>query len=496
MNAKLPILCCALTLSFASSSTARAQLVNVRTAPVSVGEQFYTFPSRTLGMGGGFAVADLEADPFANPATGARIHGAIVSSTPTLYTMPDNSGFGRTLPITLMGGNERTFGGLSFAGQELESAQLNGFIMPLNANTNTNSTTRHSDRFVHNFYTFGMIGQKWADRKAALALSVSYAKLDGLHMVDILYPSAASIEQGGHISDIRLGYLKEYEGAQSFEAVVVRNHVDMDHTVTFMDWSFPPQGGATVTPRVEYNSDQTTTWGAHLAYRRPMPDSKWQLAAFSTANTKSHPKIPNYTFMSIPRDPGNSWAFAFGVGAAHVDRTTTLTFDLTYEPIWTSTWAEAGSTLKSRTGKTIPIGAPTIENQFVFSNSNAHAGWMHNFDKTLGVQAGLDILRIKYWLDQYDDVQETSRQQDEAWTELTLSWGMTLDFADFQLRYFGHAKGDGNIFPNDRDWAVSEPMADSGGPDIVAAPSGPLSMQVTSVIVHQIGVSIPFGRKR
>ena len=34
------------------------------------------------------------------------------------------------------------------------------------------------------------------------------------------------------------------------------------------------------------------------------------------------------------------------------------------------------------------------------------------------------------------------------------------------------------------------------GPDIVAAPSSPLSMDVVPVMIHQLGISIPFGAKR
>src|SRR5829696_9024332 len=109
MNAPLQHCVRVVCLIVAASSTASAQLVSVRTAPVVVAEQFFMFPSRLLGMGGGLAMNDIALDPFSNPATGARIEGGIVSSTPTLYSLPTNNGFGRTLPIALMYGNGNTF---------------------------------------------------------------------------------------------------------------------------------------------------------------------------------------------------------------------------------------------------------------------------------------------------------------------------------------------------------------------------------------------------
>ena len=42
------------------------------------------------------------------------------------------------------------------------------------------------------------------------------------------------------------------------------------------------------------------------------------------------------------------------------------------------------------------------------------------------------------------------------------------------------------------DMAVAPPQP---GVDIVAAPSGPLNMDVTTVHTHQLGIAIPFGKK-
>ncbi|HUP90140.1 MAG TPA: hypothetical protein VM100_12335 [Longimicrobiales bacterium] len=494
MKPQLRTLCRALFLTVVASHTAVAQLINIRTAPVSVGEQFYTFPSRLMGMGGGMALRDLEADPFSNPATGSRINGAILSGTPTLYYLPQESGFGRTMPVTIMGSSATSFGALSLAAQELESAH---------SSFQTSLAGKSFDRFSHNFYSFGMLGQKFEKEHIAVAISASHAKLDALHMVDLLYPDAVAIDQGGGITDLRLGFVKEYDSTRSLEAVVVRNHVDITHDVTYIDnpwrWGMDPATPIpTPKPRVEHNQDKTTTWGAHLAYQARSADSKWHFGTYGTANTKSHPKIPNYSFSHIPRDPGNSLAFAAGVGAARVATSNTWAFDFAYMPMWTSTWAEAATPTTTRTGKVIPVGGPTIENEFVFSNTDFHFGWMHNFDDA-NIQLGMNLLHVNYYLDQYDNVNETPHQLDESWTEITLSWGFAIDLGRFEARYFGHHKGGGVNFGGMEMRAPIVNVPDAGGPDIVSAPNatfGAMTVQPTVVVIHQFGFSVPIGRKR
>lgn len=485
MKASLQNCVRALSILCILNASASAQLVSVRTAPVIVAEQFFTVPSRLLGMGGGLALIDAELDPFANPAAGDRLRGGIFASTPTLYSLPNNDGFGRTLPVSMMYGGTGTFAGAAFAAQELESAHLqNWWAAP---------TTR-GDRFSHNKYFSGFLGSKLPNNRGAIGFAASYANLESVHAVDLLYPQADAIDQQGSISDFRAGYLKDLGGERSVEAVIVRNHVDMEHTVTYVErrWS-PTNGQMTASPpRNEYNRDKTTTLGAHLKYLAAIPQSKWIMAGAVTANLKSHPKIPNYEFMSVPRDPGDSWAWRFAVGAAKTDSISTIAFDVSYEPAWTYTWAEAADPIVKASGDTLPRGAMTIDNDFAFSNTNFHFGWMRKMDRHFGLQAGLGVRHITYWLDQYNYITERPRQQDESWTEVTVSWGATMNLAGLELRYFGRRSGGGIEFGG---FATEDSAPVVAQPDIVAAPSGPLNMQVTNVWTHQLGVSIPFGRR-
>src|SRR5687768_4030003 len=109
MTQALRFLAVPVILLSASAVNANAQLISIRTAPVSVGEQFWIYPSQWMGMGGSLALQDLELDPFSNPATASRIGGALIASSPTLYTITESDGFGRTLPITVLGSSSRTF---------------------------------------------------------------------------------------------------------------------------------------------------------------------------------------------------------------------------------------------------------------------------------------------------------------------------------------------------------------------------------------------------
>src|SRR5205085_12327021 len=86
-------------------------------------------------------------------------------------------------------------------------------------------------------------------------------------------------------------------------------------------------------------------------------------------NLMSHPKIPNYEIMSIPRDPGHSHAYQVGIGVARTNGPATFGLDAVYEPIWSETYAAAAAPTETAAGDTIPLGGKTIENRFRFSNA-------------------------------------------------------------------------------------------------------------------------------
>ena len=76
------------TLLVAIPSTARAQLIPVKTVPLAQADQFQIFPSRAAGMGGvSIALTDTLYDLSLNPATGGRLTAGRVFGSPFLSSV-------------------------------------------------------------------------------------------------------------------------------------------------------------------------------------------------------------------------------------------------------------------------------------------------------------------------------------------------------------------------------------------------------------------------
>src|SRR5438477_382187 len=129
----------------------------------------------------------------------------------------------------------------------------------------------------------------------ALAASFSWARLNAMDGVDLLYPGSQSINQFGHEVDVRAGLLKEWAGDRALDAVVLHNHLGMSQDVSYLDLFWDP-GTQSVQqrPRVDHELDRTDTWGLQLQYERPLTASGWRIGWLATGNLMSHPKIPNY----------------------------------------------------------------------------------------------------------------------------------------------------------------------------------------------------------
>jgi len=111
-------------LLVALAGPASAQLISIKTVPIAQGDQFDIFPSNNFGMGGvSLALADTLLDPFINPAKGARLGSARFFSAPTVYSISQRAGGGRTLPLAAVAGSGAWFGGLSLALQEVDASR-------------------------------------------------------------------------------------------------------------------------------------------------------------------------------------------------------------------------------------------------------------------------------------------------------------------------------------------------------------------------------------
>lgn len=498
---------CLSSLMLALARPAPAQLISIRTVPVAQGDQFEIFPSHNLGMGGvSIAVADTLLDPFLNPAKGSRLGPARFFGSPTVYSVSNETGGGRTLPLGAFLRSGRWYGGFSVALQEVDASRRPA-PLPIAVRNNFGAPESFAPQVVQqsgldegshgNTYAFLMLGKLVPEVRLSLAGSVSWAGLTAVDGVDLLYAGSQRIQQLGHVVDVRVGLLKEFAANRSLEAVILHNRFGMTQDVTYLDWFWDPgTQQAAQRPRVEHNLDRTNTWGLHLEYERPLTATGWRIGWLATGNLMSHPKIPNYEIMNIPRDPGHSYAFNAGIGISRTHGPATFGIDAIYEPIWSNTWAEAAAPIETRLGDTIPAGAKTIENHFRFSNVLLRMGVTQELElsgvgRGAALQLGLVIRSISYRLAQYDNVQVSGRNLDEGWVEWTPTWGLSLRFPEMEIRYRGrvtHGTGRPEVAGMGGFRVADAALA---SPGIIAAPSGPLSLAEVRVVTHQVSVSLP-----
>lgn len=484
---------------------ARAQLITIRTVPMSQGDQFDFLPSNNLGMAGlSIATADTLLDPFRNPAAASRVRSRFFTS-PGVYSVSQSSGAGRTLPLGAFMRSGGWFGGGSFAIQQVDASQLDVFFppIPLSGPLATNAipgVDLGAGSPTHgNLFGTAMLGRVVAPG-VSVAGSVALSRLRALDGVDMMYAGSRRVDQSGHSFDARLGLLRQWESGRTLQAVAVHNRYAMSHDVTYLDtfWN-PGTQSFDQQARQDLNDDQTNIWGLHLQYAFPIPRTQgWTLGWVATANRMSHPKIPNYAIMNVPRDPGNSSAFNVGLGIAKRDGGATFGLEIVHEPIWSHTWADAAAPIVTPT-HTIAAGEKTIENRFRFSNGLVRVGVGRDFElgtagKFIDFQMGLVMRSIRYHLWQQNHVEATQRRMNQTWTEWTPTWGIGFRFPEFELRYRGAVtNGGGRPGVFNQGCCVRNGNAPDAG-TVVVAPSGPMELGSVSVVSHQFSFSLPLGR--
>jgi len=494
------------TLLLACATTVSAQLISIRTVPVSQAHQFDIFPSSTLSMGGvSIALADSLLDPFTNPAKGTRLGSTRFVGTPSVYSVSSGAGGGRTLPLGALTRLGSWYGGVWFAIQEvdLSDRRANNIFdlrpgpLPLCPECASAGVDFSGAEKSHgNTYAFAALGRDLTALGLSVGASVTWSGLNAIDGVDLLYAGSAVVEQYGHSVDVRVGVLKEWAGERSLEAVAVHNRFGTTHDVYYLDSFWDPGSQQfAMRPRLEQNLDRTNTWGLHVAYQQPLATNGWRMGWLATVNRMDHPKIPNYAIMNIPRDPGHSSAFNVGFGIGRTLPTSTFGVDVVYEPIWSHTWADAATDIEAAGGRTIPKGGMTIENRFRFSNAAFRMGVDQELARTTSLNArlqlGIGVHNIHYWLDQHDHVQVTDRDLEESWTEWTPTWGLSLGLPELEIRYRGsvtHGTGRPGVGSSGDVIALA---AEARGGNILAAPSGPLTLDEVRVVTHQISLSLP-----
>lgn len=462
-------------------AAAAAQLIQIRTVPVAAGDQFLLVPSRTLAMGGvTIAVEDPLADPWVNPATGARVPGGgQLYAAPAFYSITEGAGNARTLPMGAFfgAGASRWFGGTMLAFQQVSDGDRFGGCC-----IRTASGVPLSDGTGYNLYAHGVLGRRLeTDGDLAVGISVLAADLSAVDGVDLLYPRAQAIDQFGHLVDLRAGLAGAVSPHGTLELVALHNRFDMTYEVTQLT-SFT--GVATT----QTNLDRTHTWGVHGNYIHAV-GAATKLGAALTVNRKSHPKLPNYDLMNIPRDPGTSWAWALGLGIAREEGPTTIAADVVIQPIRTHTWAEAAAPVTATDGSVIPTGGKTVDNRFRFTNAVIRLGLERRM-RPVSFALGLEAYAIGYTLRQQDLVAQSTRTQDERWVEWTPTLGLSAEFPEFTLRYTGRLTT-GTGHPGVSSGAIPVQEGARTAADFIPAPSGPLTLQDALVLTHQVAVVMP-----
>lgn len=262
-----------------------------------------------------------------------------------------------------------------------------------------------------------------------------------------------------------------------------------------------PNSFTNVPERSEGFRDQTTRWGLHSEYSQPIGSPGVKVGLLGTVNRLSHPKIPDYRInnvITVPRDPGHTWAFNGGVGLAREFDNTTMGFDLIFEPIYSTTWADAARDTVSASGAVIPKGGHTVDNTFRFDNTEFRFGFEYIAapdDRThFGLQYGLSLYSIRYRLNQTDRVSETNRKQREDWMEWTPSLGFKLRNPKYEVRYAvsftcgGGGNCMGCFIGCGDDVTVSAPS--DGG--VIAAPTAQLRFDGGRVTTQRFTVSLRF----
>jgi hypothetical protein len=457
------------------------QLISIQSVPLATGNQFLIYPSKYFGMAGvSVALTDPYESVFINPVSGRFICETTIFCLPTFYKSSDLANFNKSFPIAILHHHGPWYGGLTLSLQELDSQLKNNTLNSPAGQVKLSNSSRK------NHYVHLAFGREMIKATTHIGGSFFWSDLNAIDGLGCLYATSTEVDQEGTILDYRVGISHLFDEKHTLEFLLLHHRFNMIHHVIYANWpvlSFWPMDG------IDEHKDRTHTWGGHLRYLYPVDGTAWQLATILTLNYKSHPKIPNYELMNIPRDPGNSWAYNIGFGIAKSTDSLSFGIDFIYEPIWSNTWAEANTDTRSTSGKVFHPGDKTVINDFQFYNYYLRAGFSKE-NRVFGLQMGLAIKSVNYRLKQQDHILERWRSAEESWFEWHFTWGLLLKFSNFNLQYQGMATH-----------GLGKPGIDTGGmrelsyagikSDIILAPAGDLTLVETAIITHRFMLSVP-----
>lgn len=480
-----------------------AQVIPIRTVPLPEGDQFLIYPSGNLGMGGvSVALADSLLDPFRNPAMGARLGQARLFGSPALYSTSLQTGSGATLPLAAFGRAQGWFGGILVAVQQVDGSRPSqqfiavdppigprGPFIPAGSGSPIGS---HGNR-----YAFASLGKRVSGSGLSIGGSVQWSRLHALDGADLLFPGRQTMTENGHGLNLRLGLLQDWTGNRSFEALLVHDRFRMTEDVTYLDQIWDPGTQQFLqSPRIERALDRTITSGLHLAYQRPLAASGWRIGWVGTVNIISQPKTSPDEIVTLPRDQGSATAADLGVGFSKTRGPGTFGVDVLYEPIWSSTWGVAQTPIVTGQGDTLAAGERIVTNRFRFSNMVLRFGVSRDvafaqIEKAVGLQLGLAVRSVSYRMRQTDRVAVTQQTMHSSWVEWSPTWGISLRFPEFELRYGGRVTNGLGRPGNFGGGVVFSPLTDVAPGSFLVTPTQSLHLSGVSTVTHQVSLSLP-----
>ncbi|MGE5102803.1 MAG: hypothetical protein ACM3SX_22670, partial [Deltaproteobacteria bacterium] len=177
-------------------ATAGGQLIQIKTLPIADGDQWRIFPSANGGMAGvSIAVTDSLLDPFVNPAKASRItpgRSGMFFGSPTFFSVSENAGGGRTIPLGGIVRAGATFAAFDVALQEIDAINPSSqqifppgvFVTNGLATQMTQATQTTPSR--QNKYAFGSLGHAFSSG-ISVAGSAQWSGLHDVDGVDLLY---------------------------------------------------------------------------------------------------------------------------------------------------------------------------------------------------------------------------------------------------------------------------------------------------------------------
>lgn len=493
---------CLMFIALLAAGAARAQVIPIRVAPIAEADQFAFYPASNFGMGSvGIALRDTLADPYANPALGARIRRATWFGAPTFFSVSNEAGNGQTYPIGGLVKFGRVFAGGAVVSQEIEPARPRTGFFPGNVFFSPSIEPGppplpfEPNRSAHNRFGSATLGYT-LPANVTIAASGTWATLNAREGVELLFAGSQRVRQAGDRSELRIGALREW-GARALEAVAVRGRMTMEYDVGYahLFWD-PGTRQQRMQVEEEHGTDRSTVSALQLRFEMPLRDSAWRVGTIAVVNDQREDAAPYREFQGIPRDHSRTLAYNLGVGVARQRGLVTVAADLVLEPAWRRSRG-AVDTLTIASLGTFAPGARSDEGYFKFRNVALRAGVardivMSGTDNRLRLQAGAQLRRVSYTLEHHDLLTGVYRERRNGWREWTHSAGLNFVFPGFEFGY--HLRvlsgmGRLGVPPEDGNIAV-------GVPDSFAAPTFPGVVDANTlypvrVASHQMFFTVP-----